>query len=103
MWIRIFNSQNHQIRQIGIEHSIVRIIRLLGIRIEYLIVGMIGLWCRSLKHHHLCAAAKSAGGPNLIFKSFVKNNPSIGSLPNVKRNILAQGMNFLSISEGYRH
>jgi hypothetical protein len=22
------------------------------------------VWCQSLKHHHLCAAAKSAGGPN---------------------------------------
>jgi hypothetical protein len=43
MWIRTFNSRNHWIRQIVIKHSIVRIIRLLGIRIEYLIVGMIGL------------------------------------------------------------
>jgi hypothetical protein len=43
MWMRIFNSQNHRIRQIGIEHSIVGIITLLGIRIEYLIVRMIGL------------------------------------------------------------
>jgi len=41
MWIRTFDSRNHWIRQIGIEHSIVGIIRLLGIRIEYLIIGMI--------------------------------------------------------------
>jgi hypothetical protein len=43
MWIRIFNSWSYWIRQIGIKHSIVGIIRLLGIRIEYLIIGMIGL------------------------------------------------------------
>jgi hypothetical protein len=49
MWIRIFNSWNHWIRQIGIEHSIVGIIRLLGIGMiricgsGHLIVGIIGL------------------------------------------------------------
>ena len=58
MWIRIFDSRNHWIRQIGIEHSIVRIIRLLGIRIEYLIIGMIG-WIVMIR---ICGSGHSIVG-----------------------------------------
>jgi hypothetical protein len=36
------------------------------------------------------------------FKKLVKNNPSIGSLPDINRNILAQGMNILSNFDGHR-